>query len=202
MKILFLVMIIPVMFQSGFTYADPILAGSFASQVRQNQIADSDGLERIANDSQLFALKNQKQLVPIPRVAGVRIDPRVKKKLQVVRPWTAQFLKDLGSEFHAKFGESFRVNSATRTVVHQAQLAKKNRNAAATEGERRSSHLTGATIDIGKKRLTARQIQWMRGKLVELEQEGLIEATEEHYQAVFHVMVFKKYEQRVLVAVQ
>lgn len=173
--------------------ADPVLVGSFASQIRQNQEADNDNLERILNDAALKDLKKRKQLVSLPSTPGVAVDPRLKKKLRVVRPWTAQFLKDVGSEFHKVFGSDLPVNSATRTVVHQKNLAKKNRNAAAVEGERRSSHLTGATVDIGKKRLNARQIQWLRDRLVQLEQKGLVEATEEHYQAVFHVMVFKRY---------
>ncbi len=37
------------------------------------------------------------------------------------------------------------------------------------------------------------ELEWMRSKLLELEDQGLIEATEEKAQLCFHIMVFDTY---------
>jgi hypothetical protein len=70
-----------------------------------------------------------------------------------------------------------------------------NGNTAPISGPKKSSHLTGATVDIAKVGLTKAELDWLRKKLLVLEAEDLIEATEEQDQLVFHAMVFHTYSQ-------
>lgn len=175
-------------------FTDQTLKGSPASLQKQNQEADRIGLTRIADDDELQLLKDHGLLIKIPKTTGIKIDRRLEERFHVVRPWTAKFLSDMGMEFKKRFKANLQVNSATRTAVHQENLAKRNKNAAPVTGETRSAHLTGAAIDLAKKPLTRKQRQWLRIELAALEKEGLIEATEERYQAVFHIMVFDSYD--------
>jgi hypothetical protein len=175
-----------------------VLKGSPASLLRQNQEADYSGLTRIEDRAELELFKEKGLLVTIPQTSGIKIDKRLDKQFHVVRPWTAQFLIDLGKNFKKRFKSSLQINSATRTVERQNELAKNNKNAAPATGDTRSSHLTGAAIDIAKKPLSRAQKKWLRVRLVELEKKDLIEATEEQYQAVFHIMVFPRYDQTVV----
>lgn len=110
-----------------------------------------------------------------------------------LRPWSKLFLTRLSAQFHARFRTRLRVTSLVRTVSFQRSLARRNRNAAAADGPRRSSHLTGATMDISKKGMTGAQLGWMRQVLSPLKAKGLIHAIEEFQQGAFHVMVHKKY---------
>ena len=109
------------------------------------------------------------------------------------RSWTANFLNDLSRAHYARFRTPLQVNSAVRTVAYQRHLQGINGNAAPAEGDIASPHLTGATIDIGKKGLTISQIGWMRAYLLPLQAKGRIDVEEEFQQACFHVTVYKSY---------
>ncbi len=170
------------------------LKGSRTSMERQNAEATVSELSFIENDAQLESMVRNGYLVPLPTTVGLSIDPRLDAKWQYVRPWTARFLVHLGVDFHKEFGKSLQINSAVRTVERQEELREKNRNAAPPNGERRSVHPTGAAIDIAKLGRSGREVRWLARRLLQLERDGLIEATEERRnQAVFHVMVHKKY---------
>ncbi|MBP9842491.1 MAG: hypothetical protein KBC62_00645 [Candidatus Pacebacteria bacterium] len=194
MRLLIVVLIMYSCLFSREAFTNQTLKGSPASLQKQNQEADRIGLARIADDSELQLFKENGLLISIPKTTGIKIDPRLDERFHVVRPWTAKFLSDIGKSFKKRFKANLQVNSATRTLVHQENLAKRNKNAAPVTGETRSAHLTGAAIDLAKKPLTRKQKQWLRAELSELEKSGFIEATEEHYQAVFHVMVFDNYD--------
>ena len=172
--------------------ANPVsLRGSPASQERQNQKADEADLTRIKDSEQLNRFKRLGLLVPIRETQGLIIDPRLQEEFRFVRPWTQAFLEDLATRFYKKFSKNLQINSAVRTVEYQKDLRKRNRNAASTHGNRKSSHLTGATIDITKLGMTKEELGWMRTQLLAFEKVGQIEAIEEHRQQVFHIMVFK-----------
>lgn len=194
MRILFIVLLSSVYLFLPETHAGSILKGSVASLIKQNIEADQSNLTRIANAAELKQFKDLGLLVPIPQTPGVIIDPRLDTQYRLVRPWTAKFLSKLGKSFKKRFGTNLQVNSAVRTIERQEEIARSNKNAAPTEGDTRSSHLTGASVDIAKKPLTSTQRRWLRAQLKSLERNDLIEATEEHYQAVFHIMVFRRYE--------
>ncbi|MBI2635588.1 MAG: D-alanyl-D-alanine carboxypeptidase family protein [Parcubacteria group bacterium] len=169
------------------------LRGSSDAIERQNKQADLENLSRLT-EKQLGTFKKSGLLVPLPISKGVIVDDRLPKKYRYCRPWVLQFLVDLGENYETRFGKQIQVNSAVRTVEYQEELQKRNRNAASAKaGSQQSSHLTGATIDIAKKDMSYRELAWMRNHLIVLERKGLIEATEEFHQEVFHIMVFNRY---------
>ncbi len=178
-------------FLMGATTAQS-LRGSKKSEKIQNKKADESDLSRIKNDTELARMKKNGRLVHI-NTKHVKVDNDLKPKYRYVRPWTNVFLSDMGKAFYDSFGVSLQVNSAVRTVLHQKKLCKTNCNAADVSGPRASSHLTGATVDIAKIGLSKIQLKWVRKYLLNMESKKLIEATEEHAQLVFHVMVFKEY---------
>ena len=171
------------------------LRGSFAVATHQTHEAKREGLTRIAGAKQLRKLVSEGLLVPLPRTAGLKVDPRLNRAYRYCRPWTRKFLVDLGRAYHKAFGDVLQVNSAVRTVAYQRVLRERNGNAAPIKGPTASSHLTGATIDLAKLALKGRQrrLAWLRNYLWKQKMAGRIEVAEEFYQSVFHVMVFNDY---------
>ncbi len=174
-------------------HAGPSLLGSRESLKKQNLVADVEGLVRIIDKETLESMKGR-VLVELPKT--IRVDPRLDPEWRWCLPRTADFLEDLGLAFINEFGHFLQVNSAVRTVFRQIELTKINLNAAPVDEEdkdRMSSHLTGATVDIAKIGLNKTELEWLRKKLLGLEGEDSVEATEEQLQLVFHVMVFSTY---------
>jgi hypothetical protein len=124
----------------------------------------------------------------------LRFDPRLDPTRRFCRPWTRDFVEDLGDAFYKEFHTSIQVNSAVRTVQVQKKLRRHNRNAARESGETGSSHLAGVTVDIQRRGLSPRRIQWVEQYLLPLNDQGLVEPEEERHQWVFHVMVSDRYE--------
>jgi hypothetical protein len=176
----------------------PPLRGSHESLVRQNQRADQEGLARIQDDADILALLRHGLLVSLPVSSGLHADPRLPANRRYCRPFTAHFLADLSHAYYARFHSSLQVNSAVRTVEYQRHLLRVNGNAAPADGDIASPHLTGATIDIGKKGLNNQQIEWMRNYLVPLESAGKLDVEEEFYQACFHISVYQNYLTRTV----
>jgi hypothetical protein len=174
------------------------LGGSNESQLWQNYIADKEGLFRIQNRKQVLALEKMGALVPLLQSKTIKVDPRLRKDPEYcfVLPSVTDFLKDRAVEYkHDFLKPTFQVNSAVRDAVRQKRIrGSGNTNAADASGPKASSHLTGATIDITKRKMTQAQIEWWREKLLDLECQRVIEATEEFRQACFHIMVFGNYK--------
>src|SRR6185437_2209585 len=133
---------------------------------------------------------------PLPASENLSVNPRLPQQRRYCRPWTAQFLTDLARMHEAVFHRPLRVDSAVRTVKYQRRLVSINANAAPAEGAIASPHETGATIDIGKRGMTWREIGWMRRYLMSLENAGLIDVEEEFYQSCFHITVYDTYGRR------
>lgn len=167
------------------------LRGSHEIQLRQNQEADREKLSRIKDAKHLEWMKANGFLVNLPETNEVRVDPRLEPELRFCRPWVRDFLLKLANDFYNLFHKPIQINSAVRTVKYQKRLRKTNRNAAESDGPMASSHLTGATVDVAKLGYTHDELRWMRQRLIDLEEDGKILATEEHWQLVFHIMVFK-----------
>jgi hypothetical protein len=169
------------------------LRADAANLRRENRAADRLRFSRMRDLAMVRRFVGAGLLVPVPRAAaGYRVDG-VPAKLRVVRPWTRRFLEHLGAAAHALFGVRLKVTSLTRTVVSQEALARRNDNAAPARGPRRSSHLTGATVDISTRPHSAAQVLWLRTVLGRLERAGVLLAIEELAQPHFHVMVFPRY---------
>jgi len=169
------------------------LAGTHESLVRQNERTEADGLTRIEDDAQLNDLRREKALVAVPVNASLRINEGLPTNRRYCRPWTAKFLADLSRAHFVHFHRPLQVNSAVRTVEYQRHLMEVNGNAAPADGDIASPHLTGATIDIAKKGLSADEIAWMRGYLYPLQMAGKLDVEEEFYQSCFHITVYKSY---------
>jgi hypothetical protein len=171
----------------------PPLRGSLTSLTHQNEMADSEGLERIENEDDLADRIAHKLLVPVPTSAALAINGNLPESHRYCRPWTARFLADLARVHAARFKQPLEVSSAVRTVDYQKRLMTVNGNAAAAEGDIVSPHLTGATIDIAKSGMTRQEIGWMRAWLLPLQLAGKIDVEEEFQQACFHISVYKSY---------
>ncbi|HEU5231511.1 MAG TPA: DUF5715 family protein [Terriglobales bacterium] len=171
----------------------PELRGSRDSLLKQNLEIDQAGLQRIEDDEQLQQLEERGVLVRLEDTQYVTISPSLKDTRRYARPWTAQFVDDMGREFYEKFHKPIEVNSAVRTMEQQRKLMRHNHNAAPAEGEVASSHLAGTTVDIAKRGLTRKQHKWIADYLANLKQQDVIEPEEERRQACFHVMVSQRY---------
>jgi nucleoid-associated protein YgaU len=95
-----------------------------------------------------------------------------------VRSATLTFVRRLGDQYHDACGEPLVVTSAVRPATRQPA------NATA-----RSVHPTGMAVDLRRPDDRA-CLAWLRETLLDLEDRGLIEATEERFPAHFHVAVF------------
>ncbi len=94
-----------------------------------------------------------------------------------VTPATEAFVLALGRQHRAACGAPLMVTSAARPTTRQP------RNSVA-----QSVHPTGMAIDLHKPR--GRCLRWLRATLLELEEAGVLEATEEFRPPHFHVAVY------------
>ena len=171
----------------------PPLRGSYASLVRQNERTEDDNLERILDDQDLSSRIAHGLLVPVPASSRLTVNPSLPPDRRYCRPWTARFLADLARAHAAAFHQPLEVSSAVRTVAYQKQLIKVNGNATSAEGDIVSPHVTGATVDIAKRGMGRRELAWLRGHLLTLQNAGKIDVEEEFQQACFHITVYRSY---------
>jgi hypothetical protein len=162
--------------------------------VRQNVQLDQLELPRIANDEELLQLEDEESLVPVESSRSLNIASNLKESRRYCRPWTRDFLEDLGDAFYGEFHRPIVVTSLVRTIEQQKKLRRHNGNAAPQEGQTASTHLTGVTVDILKRGLTRKQYDWLNQYFMPLKQAGVIDPIEELRQPVFHVVVFNTYE--------
>jgi len=172
---------------------NPLLRGSYESMLRQNEEIDRLHLPRIANDEELADLESRGELVLITEGRGLTVASNLEPSRRYCRPWTNEFLGDLGQAYYEQFHRPIEVTSAVRTMEQQRKLRRHNRNAAPETGENSSSHLAGLTVDILKRGMTRKQHQWVEQYIYDLKQQGLVEPAEERRQPVFHVMVSDRY---------
>jgi hypothetical protein len=96
-----------------------------------------------------------------------------------VRPATRAFVASFGADYRRSCGEPLTVTSAMRpTTMHLANSVQK------------TVHPTGMAVDLRAPRRSACRT-WMRGALLGLERQGVVNATEERHPAHFHVVVFR-----------
>lgn len=97
-----------------------------------------------------------------------------------VRPATRTFVERLSTQYRAACGEELVVTSATRPANRQPG------NSVA-----HSVHPTGMAVDLRRPE-DGSCLRWLRRTLLALEGDGLLEATEEHAPAHFHVAIFPR----------
>ncbi len=171
----------------------PPMRGSHEILVHQNQMAVSDGLERIQNDRQLADMHRLKLLVDLPDDDSVYPNDALPLNRRYARPWTVRFVRDLARAHYTRFGTPLIVTSAVRTVEFQRRLVRINGNAAPPTGDIASPHLYGQAIDLAKRGMSLTEITWMRAYLGPVEEQGKIDVEEEFQQACFHISVYRRY---------
>ena len=114
-------------------------------------------LPRIQDETELEALKADGSLLRFLNNESLRFDPRLDPSRRFCRPWTLDFVGDLGQAYYNRFHQQIQVNSAVRTVKVQRKLRRHNSNAAPWEGETASSHLAGVTLDLQRRGMNKEQ---------------------------------------------
>lgn len=170
--------------------AEDILAGSPESRALESAKVDELGFERIEDERSMMRLVKESLLVPVPNDDYVRWHRKSPRQYAFSLPHTHDFLVKLGKDFRKVFNKPIIVTSAIRPKSYQKKLALRNRNAAPVDGPLASTHPTGATIDIGYKKLRRQERLWLEAYLAKKEAEGFVQATKERHQACFHVMVY------------
>jgi hypothetical protein len=152
------------------------LDGSMSSINRMYRQARAEGFSFFETGSSLRRAVNAGALV--------RLDARDRHVelhrigYPYVRPATLSFVRRLGAQYHEACDEPLVITSAARPSTRQPP------NSTA-----RSVHPTGMAVDLRRPR-DRQCLSWLRTALLDLEKRGLIEATEEHSPAHFHVAVF------------
>jgi hypothetical protein len=171
-----------------------LLIATSASQPIQNRQADADHLSRMADIAMIRRFCRNGWLMSVPVRTHFYYLHAIQPNYRYLRPWAKLFLERLSRQHYARFKRRLRVTSLVRTVALQRSLAERNGNAAAFKGPLRSSHLTGATLDISKHDMTSGGISWMRKVLYSLRKNRYVYAIEEFQQPTFHVMVYHRYQ--------
>jgi hypothetical protein len=186
-------LVLPGLYRNGRLVVPAPLKGTHEILVHQNTVADDEGLERIQDDDDLRRLRAAHVLVNFTETASLHVNPELSVERRCARVWTVRFAGDISRAFYGRFREPLQVNSAVRTVAYQVRLQRINGNAAGTDGEAASPHLTGQAIDLGKRGMSMAQIAWMRAYLLPLMQAGKLDVEEEFQQACFHISVYRTY---------
>lgn len=177
---------------------DEVLGRS--SQIWQNIMADEMGLTRFKNIRDAAGAIAAKKLVLLSGSSSYSAGRM--RGYRYCLPMTRDWVEAFGAKFKSVWGKKLPIKSALRPQDVQRSMTviikhgprrgqQRNINAAPPEGPRASSHMTGATVDIGKRGLTDEEIRWLRDALLAAEAGGEVEATEEFKKPCFHVMVLK-----------
>jgi len=150
------------------------LRGSLASISRMYRQALQEKLPFYETSAGVHNAARKGKLVRLRTTTGVTWE---RVRWPYVQPETRVFAERLGAQFRAACGQRLVVTSAVRPATRQP--------ANATE---RSVHPTGMAIDLRKPK--GKCLSWLRSTLLELEDAGVIEATEEYGPPHFHVAVF------------
>lgn len=183
---------VPVCRARGRAEATRLIATE-SSQAIQNERANAFHLSRLRDLSQVHDFASRGFLVSVPPRTSSYYLEDVPPDYSYLRPWAKVFLDRLSRDYYARFGQPLRITSLLRTVELQRQLTRWNPNAAQAVGADRSSHLTGATLDISKHDMNWSGMQWLRLQLFQLKRQGYLYAVEEFHEPCFHVMVFPIY---------
>lgn len=190
---------VPFFVRSAEVQPPPSLVGTPESLRWQNfKLIALEGLRHIKDDEELSSMIEHGELISIPWGPCLVPDKKLDLKWQYSLPRAIKFLEDRDKEACEKFGNPVQVNSATRHIIRQMELVKQgNLNAAPVQGERASTHLTGASVDLAVVGVPQPITNWLKVRLVELERLGLVDATlETGTQSVLHITVFADYDDK------
>lgn len=176
----------------SFNRRPPELMGSTEKQKHQNQVADEFALERMKTQENIQRLAEEKKLVPI--LPSLQYDLKAPERFWYVRPWLKAFLDKIAHKHFQIFNVPFRVTELVRDEPYQKRYAQKGVSDGSTP-DRRSSHLTGSTMDISRSVMSNEERAWMREELFCYKiRFNAIEAIEEVRNQAFHIMVFPTFD--------
>lgn len=161
--------------------------------VRENAAARRQRLSWLRDLRMVRRFTRSGLLVPVPPETTTYWVATATPALRVTRPWTKRFIERMSRAFRTRFGGRLKITSLTRTAVTQHALRRINGNAAPARGPLRSTHLTGAAVDISKHSLGEPHVRWFRVVLQRLAARRLVSAVEEFAQPHFHVLVFRAF---------
>ena len=152
------------------------LRGSQASMVEQNRVARGHGLPFLRTPGQIGAAVAQGALVPLGNGNDYEVAPSVRHPYVV--PAVRSFVEWLGAGYREACGERLVVTSAVRALTQQP------RNASEL-----SVHPAGMAVDL---RVSGRAAcrEWLEGKLLELEAQGVADGIRERSPPHYHVAVY------------
>jgi nucleoid-associated protein YgaU len=150
------------------------LRGSMASVERMYDQAVHDGLTFYETSNAVHWAAARGELVQLRTDRGYELH---RVAFPFVRPATLTFIERLAGEYDQTCGEPLVVTSGVRPESRQP-----------ANSSQRSVHPTGMAVDL--RRPTGRCLTYLRRVLLNMEGSGVIEATEEHHPAHFHVAVF------------
>lgn len=150
------------------------LRGSMASVERMYDHAVRDGLTFYETTSAVRWAAARGELVQLRSDRGYEMH---RVAFPFVRPATLTFVERLADDFDQVCGEPLVVTSGVRPETRQP-----------ANSSQRSVHPTGMAVDLHRPQGFC--LTWLRRTLLDLEGQGVIEATEEHHPAHFHVAVF------------
>lgn len=150
------------------------LRGSMESVERMYDHAVNDGLTFYENSNDVHWAAARGELVQLRTDRGYDLH---RVAFPFVRPATQTFVERFAEEYRQTCREEMVVTSGVRPESRQP-----------SNSSVRSVHPTGMAVDLRKPR--GHCLTWLRRELLTLEGSGVIEATEEHHPAHFHVAVF------------
>jgi LysM domain-containing protein/uncharacterized protein DUF5715 len=150
------------------------LRGSMESVDKMYDHAVRDGLTFYETSSAVRWAAARGELVQLRSDRGYEMH---RVAFPFVRPATLNFVERLADDFDQVCREPLVVTSGVRPETRQP-----------ANSSSRSVHPTGMAVDL--RRPQGYCLSWLRRTLLDLEGQGVIEATEEHHPAHFHVAVF------------
>jgi hypothetical protein len=163
-----------------------LIAGSAAGQTLRGSPQSVELMYSTAHTRDLQFMRTSADIYEAARVGALKLISMT-DDLELLRttwpfvlPNTLRFTDSLAAQYRAACGERLTVTSGARPT------SKQPRNASP-----KSVHPTGMAVDFRRPQNPA-CLTWLRKSLVELEQRGVIEATEERRPPHFHVAVLRQ----------
>ena len=152
------------------------LSGSHDSMVHQNAVAKEESYTFLRTPAQVRAYTREGRLVAVPGNGDYRVSEGV--SFPVARPALLTFVERLGADYHAACAEPLVITSLTRPLSAQPGNASPL-----------SVHPAGMAVDLRVSSTKACR-SWLEGRLLEMEEKGLLDVTREMRPSHYHVAVF------------
>ncbi len=161
------------------------LKGSPHSLTVQNREARAEDFTYLSSRSQIHSFVKRGLLVRLPGNADYMLHA---VSYPYARPAVKTFVERIARQYRAACGEQLVVTSLVRPESMHLW-----------NSSSRTVHPTGMAMDL-RRSTSGACVRWMRETLLSLEAAGVLEATQEHHPAHFHVALFPQPYRRYLVA--